>query len=295
MTRSKLISILLFSIVVILIGQLLPSTEGLLKTISSQQKVASQKEISPVLTTPKKKATKISKIVVKQVNLPEKPDFSSIKDTHLKKKTFFKFMYENVKLANAKVLKERHQILALQKTWLKESVFNGKQSQLFQHFEDKYRINEKLPTQQKFTNLLIKVDAVAPSLVLAQSANESAWGTSRFAKLGNNFFGQWCYRKGCGIVPSRRNEGSTHEVASFHSVLKSVDEYLFNINVSRSYKLIRKIRAQQRNSGQPVMGVKLAEGLIRYSERREAYVKEIQSMIRFNKLSAYDTRINVNP
>ena len=41
-----------------------------------------------------------------------------------------------------------------------------------------------------------------------QAANESAWGTSRFARIGLNFFGQWCYSKGCGMVPKRRNTGA---------------------------------------------------------------------------------------
>ena len=35
-------------------------------------------------------------------------------------------------------------------------------------------------------------------------------------------------------------------------------------------------------------GLELARGLIGHSERREEYVKEIQSMIRYNKLMQYD-------
>jgi len=38
--------------------------------------------------------------------------------------------------------------------------------------------------------LLRRVDIIPPPLLISQAANESAWGTSRFAKLGNNLFGQ---------------------------------------------------------------------------------------------------------
>jgi len=39
---------------------------------------------------------------------------------------------------------------------------------------------------------------------MAQAANESAWGLSRFAQKGNNLFGKRCVKKGCGIVTDQR-------------------------------------------------------------------------------------------
>lgn len=44
--------------------------------------------------------------------------------------------------------------------------------------------------EQAWETLLRRVDVVPASLALAQAANESAWGTSRFALEGNNYFGQ---------------------------------------------------------------------------------------------------------
>ncbi|HKJ91279.1 MAG TPA: glucosaminidase domain-containing protein, partial [Oceanipulchritudo sp.] len=41
-----------------------------------------------------------------------------------------------------------------------------------------------------------RVDVIPPSLALAQAALESGWGTSRFAREGNNLFGIWCYTPG---------------------------------------------------------------------------------------------------
>lgn len=287
MLNSKWLSVFIAFAVMVTVFQSLPKSGTLVAQISQtpDKQLIKVKPPSISKVLPEKPKAQIPE---KKLHLPSKPVFSEIKDTRLKKKTFFEFMYENVKIANAKVLQQRKQIITLEQQWQQQKPFSKQQQQQLAHFQEKYRIDEKLNLQEQFKQLLIKVDAVPPSLVLAQSANESAWGTSRFARLGNNFFGQWCYRKGCGIVPTRRNAGSTHEVASFNSVLKSVDEYLYNINVSRSYKLIRKIRAEQRQKGEIISGFKLAEGLIRYSERREAYVKEIQSMIRFNKLAHYD-------
>ena len=143
--------------------------------------------------------------------------------------------------------------------------------------------------------LLLRVDKVPASLALSQAAIESAWGTSRFAVKGNNLFGQWCYKKGCGLVPLRRNAGSNHEVAKFASVANSVNAYMRNINTHRAYADLRANRAQLRQAEQDVTGHLLAENLMFYSELREVYVHEVQAVIRINKLAQYDLGVEVNP
>ena len=120
-------------------------------------------------------------------------------------------------------------------------------------------------------------------LALMQAANESAWGTSRFAREGNNFFGQWCFRKGCGIVPSRRAKGATHEVAAFKSPAESVRAYMHNLNTGKAYRYLRKIRTGLRRQGKPLTAEVLAAGLDHYSERGHAYVEDLRRMIRVNR------------
>jgi Bax protein len=130
---------------------------------------------------------------------------------------------------------------------------------------------------------LARVDTVPLSLVLAQAANESSWGQSRFAQEGNNLFGEWCFREGCGIVPEQRSAGKSHEVAAFDSVNASVRSYLHNLNTGRAYAALRKLRQQARAAGEAPKAMVLASGLARYSERGLAYVHEIKAMIRSNR------------
>ena len=63
---------------------------------------------------------------------------------------------------------------------------------------------------------------------------------------------------------------------------------MLNINIGHAYEDLRKMRAELRANEEKLSGVRLAEGLIRYSERGNAYVEEIQSMIKQNNLSAYN-------
>lgn len=139
-----------------------------------------------------------------------------------------------------------------------------------------------------WNELLKRINTVPSSLALAQSANESAWGTSRFAQEGNNYFGQWCFQPGCGLVPKSRTAGKTHEVEKFSSAADSVKAYIDNLNRNSAYEKLRSLRAQRAEKNGSFSGTELAPGLLKYSERGKEYVLEIQSMIRINKLEQYD-------
>jgi len=201
-------------------------------------------------------------------------DMSNLVDVKDKKKRFFDFMRPIVNSENDRVLALRKSLESARKN-------KNNQAMVAKTAED-YSV-DWTPGKENWEKLLERVDAVALELVLAQSANESAWGQSRFATQGSNFFGQWCYKKGCGLVPKKRDKGTRHEVAKFSSVNKSVRSYIKNINTGRVYAPLRKIRRENRAAGKKPDAIAQAGGLIKYSQRREAYVKEIRAMIRYNK------------
>ncbi len=137
--------------------------------------------------------------------------------------------------------------------------------------------------------LLRRVDEVPAALVLAQAANESAWGTSRFAREANNLFGLWTYKKDLGMVPAQRMEGAKHYVRVFPDLRSSVRVYLFNLNIGHAYVELRHMRVAMRAAGEPLDGARLADGLLRYSERGEEYIAEIRTMIGINDLAQLGT------
>ncbi len=153
----------------------------------------------------------------------------------------------------------------------------------------KYRVKDYDGSKlTSWTELLVRVDTIPTSLALAQAANESSWGTSRFAREANNYFGQWCFEKGCGVVPAKRNAGATHEVADFDSAAEAIQAYMFNLNSHPTYSQLRAVRTQLRNDKKPLSGPAMAAGLVGYSERGEAYIKELREMIHFNKWAQFD-------
>lgn len=215
--------------------------------------------------------------------VPPLPDFNQIQDVQEKKQAFYNYMLPLIHEANARILSER----ALVETWYlnPNSLTDDQQTEL-QLLLIKYRITHEDPDVQKDL-LLRRVNALPPSLVLAQAANESAWGTSRFAREGNNLFGQWCFREGCGLIPESRGD-RRHEVRAFETPLDSVESYMRNLNSHPRYHHLRDRRLQEITKRGYVSGISLTEGLQSYSERGEEYIAEIQQMIEFNQLHRFD-------
>lgn len=211
------------------------------------------------------------------------PDFSEAPAGKDRKTMFFNYFLPIVAELNIEIKQDRKVVLKQC-----EGGYASTNS-VISNLGEKYRINEDDMKNRTLCEVLItRVDEIPASLALAQGANESAWGTARFAQQGNNFFGQWCFKKGCGIVPKGRDNDKGHEVASFRSPQDSVRSYMMNLNTHNAYIPLRKIRQSLRRNGKSVTGNELSHGLNKYSERGAAYGKELREMIHFNRLTQYD-------
>lgn len=225
----------------------------------------------------------------KQVMAKPLPDFSVYTDVKEKKQAFFGFLKPIIDSENQRVLAIREEVKDFYEQQLAAKPFSYSQQKRLEKLAFRYDVEGLGSDDPEFFKLLLKrVDTVPASLALAQAANESAWGTSRFARKANNLYGQWCFKAGCGLVPKQRSSGKVHEVASFTSPRASVRSYIHNINTSHAYADLRAMREKQRQAQAKLNGHQLAAGLLKYSQRGEAYIDELRAMIRVNKLSQYD-------
>jgi Bax protein len=126
--------------------------------------------------------------------------------------------------------------------------------------------------------LLGRVDAIPLSLGVAQAALESGWGASRGAQEWHGIFGQMSFAPDPGRPVLRRFDGIQDAVAA----------WALNLNSHRAYARFRAARARAREEGRAPDGHALAGELLRYSERGEAYVRELRALIRSNGLEAMD-------
>ncbi len=225
------------------------------------------------------------------INSPEAvalPDFASYADVKEKKLAFFNYLLPLVRFSNQLVQVDRERFKRVQSDPI--NLKSPEAKKITRRLNSRYRIVlERFPDLSFLEELDKRIGQIPESLALAQAAKESGWGTSRFSKQANNLFGQWCFTQGCGIVPARRSKGMTHEIQKFDSVGDAIEAYIKNLNTHRAYSSLREKRYSLLKQGKSPSGSELAITLTEYSERGAIYGEEVASLIRYNKLEAYDS------
>jgi Bax protein len=214
-------------------------------------------------------------------SLPD--DFDEQMVVEARKQTFIRTVLPLILKANEEVRLERRQLIDLEEHILSGRDLSDGDQIWLDRLADKY---DAAPGD--FVALLRRVDTVSPTLALAQAIEESGWGRSRFARDGNALYGQRAWSKGTGFVPEERADGERFEVRAFDSLLDSVRSYVVNLNRHYAYEDYRVNRAQMRARDTQLNAHELAQTLISYSERREAYVDALRGLISTNRLDDFE-------
>ena len=219
---------------------------------------------------------------VKPIYLTKLPkDLKTMGSTKKKRELFIKIVLPLILAENNKILEDRKKLFKI----LSKS-FNtvGERVWLKRRFKE-YKIDDK-----DLSKLKMRMDIVPVSIALAQAANESGWGTSRFALEGNALFGQWTWSKK-GISPKNKDPNQSHKVLQFQILKASVRAYKNNLNTHNAYKEFRKVRAQIREEDKPIIGSDLTKYLKAYAAIGEKYVIILDDIIEKNSLTDFDKAI----
>jgi len=221
---------------------------------------------------------------VPRVFLAEMPrDLHAVPEVSLKKTVFFQTMLPLILQENERILADRHRLIGLKAEMALGAKLSARDRLWLMVLVERYRLdNDNLDA------LLERVDVIPPSLAMAQAAEESGWGTSRFAQAGNAIYGQWTTADGNGLVPRERPDGMDHKVRAFDNLAQSVSAYMRNLNTHRAYRALRRERAKLRAAGDALDGQKLAGSLTSYSERGHEYVDSVRTIINANGLRELD-------
>ena len=212
-------------------------------------------------------------------------------DVLTKKRVFFRLLGPLVLHSNELIQADRDRVLLIIKALQGGDAVSSEDQTFLRETAAAYKVVEgdaDFADRVLQDKLLRRVDTLPPSLVLAQAAEESGWGTSRFAAAGNALFGMWTWDDK-GVTPlQQRSELGNYKIASYETPLESVVAYMHNLNTHQAYKGLRARRAELRKTGKKVTGWELAKTLTKYSERGQAYVDSLHSLMNVNKLKPTD-------
>ena len=216
---------------------------------------------------------------VKPIYLTKLPkDLKTLGDTKKKRELFIKIVLPLILNENDKITEDRKKLF---KILGKNFNTVGERVWLKRRFRE-YKIED-----QDSGKLKMRMDIIPVSIALAQAANESGWGTSRFALEGNALFGQWTWSKK-GISPKNKDPDQSHKVLQFQILKASVRAYKNNLNTHNAYKEFRETRAKLRQENKRIIGLDLTKYLKNYAAIGEKYVVIIEAIIENNSLTDFD-------
>ena len=222
---------------------------------------------------------------VKPIYLTKLPrDLKTLGDTKKKRELFIRIILPLILDENKKISEDRNKLF---KILGKDFNTAGERVWLKRRFKE-YKIED-----QDLAKLKMRMDIVPVSVAIAQAANESGWGTSRFALEGNALFGQWTWSKK-GLLPKDQDPNQTHKVMQFQILKASVRAYKNNLNTHNAYQEFREARAKLRQEGKNITGLELTKYLKNYAAIGEKYVVILEDIIEKNSLEDFD-RANLLP
>ena len=216
---------------------------------------------------------------VKPIYLTKLPkDLKALGNTQQKRELFIKIVLPLILDENKKITEDRKKLF---KILSKNFNTIGERVWLKRRFKE-YKIED-----QDLAKLKMRMDIVPVSIALAQAANESGWGTSRFALEGNALFGQWTWSKK-GISPKNKDPNQSHKILQFQVLKASVRAYKNNLNTHNAYQEFREARAKLRQDEVLINGLELTKYLKKYAADGEKYVAILNDIIDRNSLTDFD-------
>ena len=211
------------------------------------------------------------------------------------KKDFVKTLLPLISYENQNILLERSKLEKMKNFLDDNNTLSQTDLNFLYKISKKYRIKTNDRHKYDLVNeLLDRVDVIPNSIVLAQAANESGWGTSRFAREYNALFGEYTYNYSNGVIPLSREEGKKHLVKTFESLDKSIQSYFNNLNSHYAYNDFREVRKIMREKNNFSNIKLLVKELDSYAADIN-YIKTINLIIddnKFNQFNSFSYLIN---
>ena len=210
-----------------------------------------------------------------------------------KKKEFINIVLPIIVDQNQKIISLRQRLIDSRNYLNQNKTLSQTDQSFIKNLTTKYSVSTKNRHKIDIINdLLISIDIIPNSIALAQAANESGWGSSRFATEYNALYGEYTYDSNIGIVPSQREEGKKHLVKHFVTIDKSVESYFKNINSHFAYSKFRKLRKTLRDQSNS-FNISLLVNMLDVYAEDDRYVNTIVSIIHDNKLTQYDNILSL--
>ena len=210
-------------------------------------------------------------------------DFAAAAPVEDRQSLFIAALLPLILAANEEIAKDRRRVQKILANPIKPASIDDRDAQWLAVVSERYGADPDDPE-----DLLRRLDTISPAIALAQAAQESGWGTSRFAHAGNALFGQRVWSAEAGLAPLDPDGDGRFALKTFPNLLESVRAYALNLNSHAAYDGYRRQRAVARHEGRRLDPRTAVASLDRYSEEGAAYVRAVREIMADNSLTDFE-------
>ena len=191
-------------------------------------------------------------------NIPS--DFTEIKSETERNRMFMKILIPLALKINEEVLEEREIVDALLYDFEQNKDFDEADVYYIENLAKKYNVTTPFKDTRRYMKLLSelikKVDAVPPSLLVAAAAIYTNWGTSRIVLKANNLYKIKVWFDEDGLEPLEdKQDGYKYKI--YPSLETSIRDYVLKINSNINYESFRDARLISRKRGSVLYGKRM--------------------------------------
>ena len=219
-------------------------------------------------------------------------DFNQIKDPQKRNKLFLQILGPLTLKLSDELVAERIKVWETDKQFQKNHDLSSEQEDYLEQMAEKYDVFTRLKGERRYAyilkELMLRVNKVAPSLLMAVAAIESNWGTARPATEGNSLYREllW-YSDEPGLIPQDETEDNSYKYKIFPSILDSMRSYAHKLNSGVNYHQLRFLRAEIESRDKPILGRSLANAMV-FDSNLTNFAGLLDYTITFYELTNFD-------
>ena len=218
-------------------------------------------------------------------------DFEKIEDLDKRNNLFFMITIPLALRVNESILAEREEILKIREEFKENDELTEKQTKFIEEKAVKYDIFTRVKGYRRLDYLLnelvLKVDAIPPSVLVASAAIDTEFGSSNAALKANNLFKQlvW-YGEEKGLKPETKTD-EQYEIKIFQSLYDSMLAQALKINSGVDFYSTRHLREELRFREKSFLGTDFAHSLLLVANLKN-YIGLLDYTITFYGLNTVD-------
>ncbi len=217
-------------------------------------------------------------------------DFNNEKYDDIRPALFYEIMTPVILKANETLAKEREQVMALKKEFDENADLSPDSMKKLDNLIVGYGVKPSDDLGTLFDELIPRVDGVTPTLLLTMAAEDSGFGTSRYAREYNAVFHQRDWN-GNGAVPDeKQKEGPQYRIRMFPSLYDAVLSQIHYLNTNGYFENYRMARAKYRRTDNLMRGYSVAHLLINFPYKPIKYPDIIKHLIIQYNLTPLDSQ-----